>query len=324
MTITLFTVSNQDYFPGTVALLNSLRLTGNDGELVVLDVDLTSQQRKLLEPHCTLVTVPHEVGINPLLLKAFPAALDPEGVVMIIDSDIIVTGSLSDVVEQVDAGIVCAYPDTDSKRWFPEWEDVFGLTAPLRRQTYVNSGFVSFSTMHWPALLSRWRGLSESIPSASTRAGGAVRESPLWDGDQDALNAILMSEVPEDALVLLPNCVGPSWVRRAVEVTDADRLACSYQGLPCLLVHSSGAPKPWQAHGWQRRIRHDAYVRLLPRVLFAEDLAIRLAPSDAPFWLRTGVLARLAARTLDAIHTVRAVPGRLRRGAASALYRTAP
>jgi hypothetical protein len=35
--VTFYTVSNEPYFLGTVALLNSLRKTGNDGSFVVLD-----------------------------------------------------------------------------------------------------------------------------------------------------------------------------------------------------------------------------------------------------------------------------------------------
>ena len=47
--MTYFTVSTHRFFLGTVALLNSLRLTGNAGELVVLDAGLTPDERELLE-----------------------------------------------------------------------------------------------------------------------------------------------------------------------------------------------------------------------------------------------------------------------------------
>jgi hypothetical protein len=43
--VTHYTVSDHRYFLGTVALLNSLSLTGTVGELVVLDAGLRPKQR---------------------------------------------------------------------------------------------------------------------------------------------------------------------------------------------------------------------------------------------------------------------------------------
>jgi hypothetical protein len=316
---TFYTVSTARYFPGTVALLNSLRLTGNTGELVVLDVDLSSQQKAHLDPHCTLVEVPRRVAVNPLLLKPFPASLGASGIVVIIDSDIIVTGDLSRVLAEAEAGKICVYPDSQSDRWFAEWEQLFELAAPLRRQGYVNSGFVAFSSASWPELLRRWQRMSETIPSARTRAGGAARETPLWDGDQDALNAILMSEVPADALAMLPAAEAPASMRdrHRVRVLDTHGLACSVGDLPTVFVHSAGTPKPWQDDGWQRKLWADGYVRLLPRVLFEHDVCVRLRARDLPLWLRPGYRGRLIARVLDVGHfAFRTTPQQIRRSIA--------
>jgi hypothetical protein len=323
---TFYTVSNAQYFPGTVALLNSLRLTGNLGELVVLDVDLTASQRKLLRGHCTLVKVPHEVAINPLLLKPFPAVLEPDGVVVIIDSDIIVTKSLAHLVEDARQGRICVFPDAQSDRWFAEWKDLFDLGGSLRRQPYVNSGFVAFSTARWPALLHRWRSLAECIDSSSTRAGGAARDTPLWDGDQDALNAILMSEIPEDALAMRPVHEAPTSYsdRRRMRVVDIDRLLCTYDDRSSLFVHAAGTPKPWEGTSWERRIWKDGYVQLLPRVLFADDATVKLRPADVPLWVRPGRLAQLATYGLDVGHSLlRLAPATLRRRAPAALHQLA-
>jgi hypothetical protein len=46
-----YTISDAAFFPRTVMLLNSLRLTGNVGSLVVLDAGLEPGQPRLLEPH---------------------------------------------------------------------------------------------------------------------------------------------------------------------------------------------------------------------------------------------------------------------------------
>src|SRR6516162_7754460 len=116
-----YTVCSSSYFPGVIALLNSLRLTGHSGPLFVLDVDLNSEQRRRLQDHCTLIRSDTQDGINPLLLKGYPEAIGVDDVVVIIDSDIIVTGSLMPAVELGLAGQICAYPDEDDDRWFSEW-----------------------------------------------------------------------------------------------------------------------------------------------------------------------------------------------------------
>ena len=91
---TFYTVTTADYFIGLVALLNSLRLTGHQQELVVLDDGLTPAQRERLEPHVTLVELPGFDPGLPVLKKTFPDLLSPAGVVTQIDTDMIVTGSL--------------------------------------------------------------------------------------------------------------------------------------------------------------------------------------------------------------------------------------
>ena len=105
-----------------------------------------------------------------LLLKSFPHTLEPEGIVVIIDSDMIVTRSLEPVLEQAEAGQVCMFADIQDQRhrFVPEWEDAFGLTAPLRRAHYMNAGFIALSTRHHPDLLRRYWEVCRRIPSSET------------------------------------------------------------------------------------------------------------------------------------------------------------
>jgi hypothetical protein len=291
-----YTVCNSSYFPGVVALLNSLRLTGHSERLFVLDVDLRPEQRMRLEDHCTLIPLDAQDGINPLLLKGYPDAIGVDDVAVIIDSDVIVTGSLIPTIELARAGQICAYPDADDDRWFSEWQHLFSLAAPPRRQTYVNSGFIVFSTTHWPTLLGRWRELSEAIPTSATRAGGANKGTPFWDGDQDALNALLMSEVPAEAIHLLPRDEAPTHPRDRVVVTvqDERRLICTCRGTRTTLLHAAGNPKPWQVR--RSAVTHvDCFARLLPRVLFADDVVLRASKRDVPLGCRPGWMAWLLA-----------------------------
>src|SRR2546423_1681589 len=203
--VTWFTVSSDGYFPGTVALLNSLRLTGHGGPLVVLDVGLTDVQRARLAAHARIVRLPGGVEARPWLLKAYPRFFDPLGIAVLIDSDMIVSRSLDDVIDQARDGRICVFPDHEHlhSRRFEEWESALGLDAPLRRQTYVNGGFIALSTRRWPEFLTRYWQVSESVP-ATTMWSGAGLESSFWAAEQDALKGLLMSEVPAEGVAILP------------------------------------------------------------------------------------------------------------------------
>lgn len=300
MRATYCTVADSAFFPGVVALLNSLRLTGADGRFVVLDLGLTADQRSVLEEHAEVVDVSETLAANPLLYKPFPARLELDGVVVVIDSDMIVTKPLDDVVRAAELGRICLFSDeSQDDRWFPEWSEAFGLQAPLRREPYLNSGCVALSTDRWPGLLQRWWQACSVIPAEGTRARGASWDQPFWDGDQDALNAVLMSEVPEGTVLLQAQHVTDVMTR--VRVEDAGSLACSDRGQPVRLLHHTGSPKPWQPRAWMR-VQRNPYVQLLPRLLFADDLAVRLSPDDVPVWLRPGLLGAVVLRFLDAVN----------------------
>lgn len=299
-----------------MALLNSLRLSGNRGELVVLDRGLEPGQRARLEHHARVVDLPPDAASNPILLKPFPQAFDPSGVVVIVDSDMLVVRSFERIVARAAAGSICAFPDPIPDRWFAQWAEVLELREPLRRQTYVNSGFVALSVERWPDLLARWRELCARIPPKEPRS---EQRSPFWAGDQDALNALLASELPADALELLP-VEGEAYPEQLlrVRVLDERSLECELDGRPVTILHHSLGPKAWQRLGWLR-LRNDAYVRLLPRLLFGDDVTLRLDPAEVPFRLRPGRGPRAVRRMLDASHggaraAVYATPRPLRRG----------
>ena len=313
---TFYTIADAGFFPGLVALLNSLRLTGNSGELVVLDRGLTTAQRGMLEGHVSLVELPEAPAGSPILLKPYPGRLGASGTIVLIDSDMIVTRSLADIAALAGAGRICAFPDPlpHRGRWFAEWEQALELRAPLRRRTYLNAGFLALSTDHWPDLLTRWWELCERVPRE--QFFGRF-EQPFWAGDQDVLNAILSSEVPEEAIAELP-ADGEAYPEELLEavVVDERTLRCELRGQPISILHYSLGPKAWQRKALVR-LRDDAYVRLLPRLLFGDDVAVRLEPKSVPFWLRPGVRARALVRGADLAHggvrgAVHAFPGPVR------------
>jgi hypothetical protein len=293
--VTYYTVSNHRFFLGTVALLNSLHLTGNEGEVVVIDAGLTQSERDLLSAHATIFTPRRQIDVHPVVMKTQGYLTQRSGPVVVIDSDMIVTGSLDHVLAHAREGKICVYPDVPALqgRWFSEWESTLSLRSPLRRGTYVNSGFVAFSTDHWRHLLERWREVCELIPPNEMWD----RFSPFYAPDQDALNALLMSEIPREALALLPereNAFGGH-----AKVEDLNTLMCTSEGRPTKILHFLDSPKPWEHSGWLR-IGATDYVRLMSRLLFATDAPLRLHPDHVPLWLRPSRRGELTLLTLGA------------------------
>lgn len=291
---TVYTLADATYFPGLVGLLNSLRLTGNPYELVVIDAGLADWQRELLRPWARVVPRSDSGVASPYLWKSGVAGLAPEGVVIWLDSDILVTRSLADVVDLARQGRICAIRDDwppGFERFFPEWESLLALRAPCRPQTYVNSGFFAFDTAHWPALLDRWDECCRRMPHADILIGDHATD-PLWAGDQDALNALLMSEVPAGAVAHLPSGEMAHARRMGeVRVVDPSRLVVVADGADPRLLHYTWRPKPWERAAW-RRVKPDAYVSLLIRSLFGEGATMAIPRSSLPYWLRPGLLGK--------------------------------
>lgn len=324
---TFFTVADERFFVGVACVINSLRLTGNAGEIVVLDKGFSADQRERLSPHARLVDLPPDAISSPYLVKPFPHLLEPRGTIALIDSDMIVTRGLHPIIEQADAGKVCLFADIPDQRhrYSPEWERVFELKRPPRTgQHYLNAGFICFSTEHHPDLLGRYWELCSKIPADAIFSVGAEYYQPFWGGDQEAINALLMSEVDADAVLELPEQEGPSprWLAD-VRVEDPKALRCTLDGHSPYLLHYWGTPKPWQRQSWLR-VQRDAYVELMPRVLFADDCPVRVDPEEVPPWMRPGRGPASARTALGVVNrTARSGLDRIPKGVRSRLARAA-
>jgi hypothetical protein len=250
--------------------------------------------------------------------------------VVIIDSDMLVTRRLDPILERVEEGKVCLFADIEDQRnrFIPEWQQAFDLAAPLRRQHYMNAGFIALSTRHWPELLRRYWELCRSIPSDRTLADAGDYDQPYWGGDQDAINALLMSEVDAEAVVELPEAEGPSpELLHEVRILDERTLKCELRGHTPYLLHYWGGPKPWARNAWIR-VSRDAYVRLLGRVLLASDAPVRMKPAELPLWLRPGPVGRSSLAILSALNrtarfVLARIPRRVRRSLAGTIRRIA-
>jgi hypothetical protein len=298
----VFTLGDPTYFVGVVALVNSLRITGSRLPVVVLDLGFTPEQRRVLEPHCELFVAPRTDA--PTLAKLTAARASDTETIVLVDSDIVVTGPLDHSVSEADAGQVFAFVDRPAPdRWFGEWQEIFALPSPPRRQPSANAGYVAFSKRHVPGLLESWNDCIDRVAPRLARARATGYPDPVWLTDQDALNAVLMTLVPADRMSwgTPRGMVMGEGPLAAVDVVDVDRLQCEWAGEPVTLLHAIGRPKPWQA-GSRWRYRQTAYTRCLRRALVGPDVEIRVADEHLPAWLRPGFVGTATGVALHAYY----------------------
>ena len=288
------TLADARYYLGLVALVNSLRLQGHDDPIRVLDLGLTAAQRATLAPECEFLPVPPGRPRHPWLLEPVSCLGALAEVVVYIDADIIVARPLHELIERARIGRVVVFPDSQPARWFAEWSGLFELSAPLRHETYVNAGFLAVSTRRSPVLLQRWAHACELIIGRPTaRDDPTAMDSPLGLSSQDALNALLMSEVPAVAIDLQP--FGAEAHRRQlprVKVRDVQTLECTFEDSPTTLLHHWGEPKPWDYAA--RGYTVNAYSTCLRRLLAGKDVAVQINPREVPCWLRPGLRGAVA------------------------------
>ncbi len=216
-------------------------------------------------------------------------------IVVYVDADVIVTGSLDSVIDTARNGRICVYADVLPTRWFADWEHIFGLGRPPRRQPYVNAGFLAFSSTAFPDLLPRWFDCCDRLVDQPTHLDTGSLDSPVALSSQDALNAILMSEVAPDQIAFQrpgAEAQGPDQLLRT-RVVDEDRLICRFDGLPTTLLHAWGQPKPWEPAAAEG-LRRSAYLQCMRRLLTADDVAVSIAPTSLPMWLRPGARGMLS------------------------------
>jgi hypothetical protein len=283
--VAFYSVSEERYFLGAVALINSLRLIGHSEPVFLLDCGLTDEQRKVLVPHVTLVPGPSDAA--PHLLKTIAPMKHPEEVMVLIDADIIVTRPLTPLIEAAVGGRVVAFKN-HRDRFVPEWGELLEL-GQIRRQPYLCSGLVAMSQTPGRGILSAMQERSSRVDLDRTFFAKHDWEYPLLYADQDILNAILASRVERDRVVSLDHRLAPMPPFEGLRVVDKDSLRCSYgDGTEPYILHHSLSPKPWQEPAYD-----GVYTRLLRRLLRGPDVPVRVPGRETPLGLRTGLAAYL-------------------------------
>jgi hypothetical protein len=305
MTPTAFyCVTGRDFFPGAVALLNSLRLMGHSEPLLVLDCGMEPRQRELLEPHVTIVPAPRRAP--PSLLKFVAPLSHPAPAMIVLDADIIVTRPLTELIEEASRGRLVAF-ENDGQRFFPEWAKLLDLGA-VRRGPYLSTSALFVSE----ALAERFMPLADDrqmeVDRSDTWLGEGPDSHPLYYLDQDVLNAVVASTLPADRIVSLDRRLSANPPFVGLRLVDETRLSCAYRD----------GTRPYMLHHWARKpwlvpMRSNVYSRLLTRLLLGSDVQLRLDAEDLPLRLRTGFAARTERLGLDVALAVPGIYRRLRR-----------
>jgi hypothetical protein len=282
-------VSGSRHFLGAVALLNSLRLVGHDEPMVLVDAGLTQEQRQLIGEHVTLVPAPP--GVPAIFLAPVGPIDRPAEVAVVLDADIIVVRPLTPLIGAARSGrLVCFTNNAPNEdRFYPEWRSALGL-GPLVRRSYLNAGQLVIPASLQDTLFGPWVEGQARLDPGRTRLGNASLDDPFYFADQDVLNAVVAATLDDDQLLVLDHRLAPHPPFAGLRVLDADRLVCSYADgeRPFLLHHTLAKP-------WLKATKSTIYSRLLPRVLLAADVALRLEKKQLPLRLREGALATVDA-----------------------------
>ncbi len=290
-----YCASSELYFPGAVAMINSLRLQGHDEPIFLLDCGLTPAQRRLLEREVTIVV--GEPDTPPYMLKTIAPRLHPAEMMLLIDVDIVVTRPLIDLFERAAPGRVVAF-ENDSDRFVAQWGDVLELGAVTRRP-YVSSGFVVLGGEVGSEVLRLWDDRLDRVEYERSYFGRDEPGYPLRFLDQDVLNAVLGATVEADELEVIEHRLAAIPPFSDLRLIDERALRCAYSdGAEPYVVHHFER-KPWLVPTY-----HGLYSRLLSRLWLGPDLALPLPREQIPLRMRDGVLARaerIRANTIDIV-----------------------
>ncbi|HYU59170.1 MAG TPA: hypothetical protein VEK39_00280 [Solirubrobacterales bacterium] len=285
-----YCVTGGDFFPGAVALLNSLRLVGHREPLFVLDAGMQAGQRELLEPHATIVDGPRDAP--PSLLKLAARRVHPAGVMALLDADVIVTRPLTEQIEAASRGGLAAFRN-DTDRFFAEWGRLLDL-GELRRGRYLTSSALFLDAETADEILPLVEDRQRRVDLARTWVGSGSEADPLYFLDQDVINAVVRARLDPGRVVEYDARLAPIPPFNGVRLADETALRCRYDdgAEPHLLHHASRKP-------WLVTMRSNVYSRLLTRLLFGDDVTLRLDSRHLPLRLRRGTAAGAARLAVD-------------------------
>jgi hypothetical protein len=228
--------------------------------------------------------VPAPNDSPPWLLKAAAPLNHPAEVIVLIDTDLIVTRPLTALINQADGAHVTAFRNS-SDRFFKAWGELPGL-GEARPRPYVSSSLVFLRGTVGSEVLLLMDRLRSRVDFQRTFWRENDPDYPFLLGDQDLLNAILATTLDPGQVVELEARLEAVPPFAGLSVLDEAALKCAYEdGVEPYVLHHF-LTKPW----WEPTIG-GVYTRLLLRLLRAPDVAIRVPQRDLPLHLQPGVIA---------------------------------
>ena len=290
--VAFYCVADERYFLGAVGLVNSLRLIGHREPIFLLDCGLGDEQRELLGREATLMSAPADAP--PTLLKTIAPLERPADVMVLIDTDVIVTRPIAEPIAEATLGKVVAFRN-DTQRHVSDWGELLDL-GPVRTQPYVSFALVAFDRALGAEVLRLIEDRQGRIDFERTYwRERRITDYPLLYADQDVLNAILGSRVDADRLDAMDARLAPLPPFTGLRVADERTLRCAYDdGTEPYLVHH------WLAKPWLEPTHHGVYSQLLRRLLVGDDVAIRVPDDGIPLRFRSGMRAFAERKRINA------------------------
>jgi hypothetical protein len=277
-----YCVSDDRYFLGAVGLVNSLRLIGHAEPIYLLDCGLTEGQRDALAAEVTLVPGPADEA--PHVLKAIAPRQNPADVMVLIDTDMIVTRRLDPLLAEARAGKVVG-GSARMERFCPEWATLLDLET-VEPRPYLSTGLVVAGGGLGKEIVRLVDERRDRVDFELTFWRRNVTDYPLLHADQDLINAALAARASAEEIVVFDPRLSASPPFQGLRVIDARRLRCAYgDGTEPFVVHH------WLAKPWLEETYHGVYSQLLRRLLVGEGLPIRVPESMLPLRFRNGALA---------------------------------
>jgi hypothetical protein len=304
-----YCVADERYFLGAVAMINSLRLQGHREPIRLLDRGLAGWQRELLAGEVEIVA--DHGGAPPWLAKTVAPLARPAATMVLIDADIVATRPLGELNERAAADRVVVFRN-DTDRFVAEWGELLDL-GPARRRPYVTSGLVVAGGDTGRETIELLADRQRRVDFERTFARGDDPAYAFRYPEQDVLNAILATAIPEDRITTLPNRLAANPPYAGLRIVDERRLRCAYaDGTEPFCLHQF-VRKPWL-----EPMYHGIYSRLMARLLLAGDVAIQVEAGRVPRRMRSGALARLERAAVDSLDLGRwylgeRLPARIRR-----------
>ena len=290
LSVSIYTVANERFYPGLVALVSSLRVHGHGGPIVVVDTGLTPAQVESLAD-LTIIAATPDRSTHYAFAKPFGPMERPDDVMLLVDADMLCVRPLDEIVDVARGGSIVAIEDIGrpglSQRTWRQWEEHLRL-GTLEPRTYVNGGFLALPRDPGIAFFAEFVECVARVDPSETHVGAAEIDfdRPFFILDQDIFNALLASPRFAPSAVTLPYGCAPHAPFRGVRVKE-DLTCINGDGVrPYFLHHALQKP-------WLEPLPSNAYTELMVKFLH-HPAAPSLNDRKLPLFLRVGRAARAA------------------------------